>query len=146
MDTLVNYGKPTLAMEILPFEDVFPTWNGIKHVVFVYLGPYLLLRKKSFVTHMGVSENGGTPKSSINRDFPYKPSILRYPYFWKHPNQFPKNYHWFPTCSLLCPKKTHHFRRQRPTDAGSTPRPWFFVQRHITPAERKPQQPSFTCK
>ena len=22
----------------------------------------------------------------FNRDFPYKPSILRYPYFWKHPH------------------------------------------------------------
>ena len=35
---------------------------------------------------MGVSENSGTPKSSIfNRVFHYKPSILGYPYFWKHP-------------------------------------------------------------
>ncbi len=37
--------------------------------------------------HMGVSQNRGTPKSSIliNRGFQYKPSILGYPYFWKHP-------------------------------------------------------------
>ena len=36
--------------------------------------------------HMGVFLNGGTPKSSIfNRVFHYKPSILRYPYFWKPP-------------------------------------------------------------
>ena len=36
--------------------------------------------------HMGVSENGGTPKSSILIGFfHYKPSILGYPYFWKHP-------------------------------------------------------------
>ena len=38
---------------------------------------------------MGVSVNRGTPKSSIlnhfNRGFHYKPSILGYPYFWKHP-------------------------------------------------------------
>ena len=38
---------------------------------------------------MGVSKNNGTPKSSIiihfNRVFHYKPSILEYPYFWKHP-------------------------------------------------------------
>ena len=35
---------------------------------------------------MDVSENGGTPKSSIfHRVFHYKPSILGYPYFWKHP-------------------------------------------------------------
>ena len=34
---------------------------------------------------MGVSLNGGTPKSSMfNRIFHYKPSILGYPYFWKH--------------------------------------------------------------
>ena len=36
------------------------------------------------VEYMGVSENSGTPKSSIfNRVFHYKPSILEYPYFWK---------------------------------------------------------------
>ena len=38
--------------------------------------------------HMDVSENRGTPKSSMlifNRVFRYKPSILGYPYFWKHP-------------------------------------------------------------
>ena len=35
---------------------------------------------------MGVSENRGTPKSFFfDRDFHYKPSILGYPYFWKHP-------------------------------------------------------------
>ena len=37
---------------------------------------------------MGVSKNrGGPPKSSMfNRVFHYKPSILRYQYFWKHPH------------------------------------------------------------
>ena len=36
---------------------------------------------------MGVSENSGTPKSSILiGGFHYKPSILGYPYFWKHPH------------------------------------------------------------
>ena len=36
--------------------------------------------------YMGVSKNNGTPKSShFNRVFPYKPSILGYPYFWNHP-------------------------------------------------------------
>ena len=40
---------------------------------------------------MGVSENSGTPKSShFNRVFHYKPSILRYPNFWKHPYEHPK--------------------------------------------------------
>ena len=36
---------------------------------------------------LDVSENRGTPKSShLNRVFHYKPSILGYPYFWKHPS------------------------------------------------------------
>jgi len=35
---------------------------------------------------LGVSKNSGTPKSSILIGFSiYKPSILGYPYFWKHP-------------------------------------------------------------
>ena len=35
---------------------------------------------------MDVSQNRGTPKSShFNRVFHYKPSILGFPYFWKHP-------------------------------------------------------------
>ena len=35
---------------------------------------------------MGVSLNGGTPQSSILKGFNhYKPSILGYLYFWKHP-------------------------------------------------------------
>ena len=39
---------------------------------------------------MGVSKNrGGPPKSSIlKRVFYYKPSILGYPYFWKHPHDW----------------------------------------------------------
>lgn len=36
---------------------------------------------------MDVSENIGTPESShFDRVFDYKPYILGYPYFWKHPN------------------------------------------------------------
>ena len=39
-----------------------------------------------FNGYMGVSKNRGTPKSShFNRVFHYKPSILGYHYFWKHP-------------------------------------------------------------
>ena len=35
---------------------------------------------------MDVSENSGTPKIiHFNRVFHYKPSILEYPSFWKHP-------------------------------------------------------------
>ena len=43
---------------------------------------------------MVVSKNSGTPKSShFNRVFHYKPSILGYPYFWKHlyTNDLPKS-------------------------------------------------------
>ena len=36
---------------------------------------------------MGVSKNSGTPKIiHFNKAFHYKPSILGYPYFWKHPD------------------------------------------------------------
>ena len=36
--------------------------------------------------YMDVSLNGGTPQIiHFNRVFHYKPSILGYPYFWKHP-------------------------------------------------------------
>ncbi len=39
--------------------------------------------------NMGVSKNRGTPKSShFNRIFHYKPSILGYHYFWKHPYRY----------------------------------------------------------
>ena len=42
--------------------------------------------RSSIIKCMGVSENSGTPKSShFNRVFHYKPSILGFPYFWKHP-------------------------------------------------------------
>ena len=41
------------------------------------------------INHLGVSKNrGGPPESSILIGFSiinYKPSILGYPYFWKHP-------------------------------------------------------------
>ena len=41
---------------------------------------------KTRPTYMHVSENSGTPQIiHFNRVFHYKPSILRYPYFWKHP-------------------------------------------------------------
>ena len=41
--------------------------------------------------HVGVSKNRGTPKIiHFNRVFHYKPWILGYPYFWKHPCGLPK--------------------------------------------------------
>ena len=50
-------------------------------IIYMYIYIYIII-------YMDVSENNiGTPKSSINytRGFHYKPSILGYPYFWKHP-------------------------------------------------------------
>ena len=48
---------------------------------------------------MGVSKNDGTPKSShFNRVFQYKPSILGYHYFWKHPNGS-NHVFFFPECA-----------------------------------------------
>ena len=45
----------------------------------------ILLARKN----MGVSKNRGTPKSSILIGFfHYKPSIMGYHYFWKHPYGF----------------------------------------------------------
>ena len=43
-----------------------------------------------FDNHMDVSKNRGTPQIiHFNRVFDYKPSILGYPYFWKHPYVLP---------------------------------------------------------
>ena len=35
--------------------------------------------------YMGVSKNLGLPNHHVDRVFHYKPSILMYHYFWKHP-------------------------------------------------------------
>ena len=43
----------------------------------------------TYTQHMDVSENSGTPQIiHFNRVFHYKPSILGYPNFWKHPYIF----------------------------------------------------------
>ena len=48
------------------------------------MGEFLLVFPKNI---MGVSKNRGTPKSSILIGFSIiKPSILGYPYSWKHPS------------------------------------------------------------
>ena len=45
-----------------------------------------MCNKKGNPSDMGVSENNGTSKSCIfNKVFHSKPSILGYPYLWKHP-------------------------------------------------------------
>ena len=51
--------------------------------------------------HMGVSESG-TPKSSILIGFSIKPSILGYPYFWKHP--YTRTYIYMITCIHFLPE------------------------------------------
>ena len=48
--------------------------------------------------YMGVSKSHGTPKSSILIGFSiinYKPSILGYPYFWKHPYIYSMRKVWY---------------------------------------------------
>ena len=55
---------------------------------FCFFFPAILGSEKesNFDEHMGVSKNNGNRKSSILIGvFHYKPSILGYPYFWKHP-------------------------------------------------------------
>ncbi len=65
------------------------------------------LRKHNLLFHvyLGVFKNRGTPKSSILIGvFPYKPSILGYPYFWKHPRvcyEKPSNIRWIPSISNI---------------------------------------------
>ena len=82
-----------------------PLFFGGSAMLRIILGiyrPYLHLISKSWVLHtwygwsvhrfffsekhMGVSKNNGIPQIiHFNRVFHYKPSILGYPSFWKHP-------------------------------------------------------------
>ena len=61
------------------WPDEFPGPDGDRNEIFVG-------KKKHY---MDVSENRGFSPQIIhfNRVFDYKPSILGYPYFWKHPYQ-----------------------------------------------------------
>ena len=65
-------------------QQSFVRWSTTVDQMLLY--HYILNNKKK---HIGVSKNRGTPKSSIligfSWVFHYKPSILGYPYFWKHP-------------------------------------------------------------
>ena len=62
-------------------EKKIPKWTTLKCSFLPFLG-----RR---IQNLGVSKNRGTPKSSILIGvFHYKPSILGYPYFWKHPPVF----------------------------------------------------------
>ena len=66
------------------FEDDFPlVWMG-----------YVRSQEGTHL-HMDISKNTGTPKSShFNRVFHYKPSILGYHYFWKHPYSHSSSSHF----------------------------------------------------
>ncbi len=62
----------------LPGTETSQLWDVVS------LGDWWVL------THGFFQNRGGPPKSShFNRVFPYKPSILGYPYFSKHPNCSP---------------------------------------------------------
>jgi len=65
------------------------TWSGFSFFFDPETSKEQLDVATSFVVvscKLGVSKNSGTPKSSILIGFSiYKPSILGYPYFWKHP-------------------------------------------------------------
>ena len=69
---------------------------------------------------MGCSKNNCIPKiMNFNRVFHYKPSILGYPYFWKHPyvNQ------WILQSITLSPivmKVENHPKKKEP-NIGGTP-------------------------
>ena len=60
----------------------YPSWNQHESTI-------MTTKPKAIKLYMDVSENSGTPKSSIligfSMVFHYKPSILGYLYFWKHP-------------------------------------------------------------
>ena len=74
---------------------------------------YVSLPDGTLFLQIGVSKNNGTPKSSILIVFHYKPSILGYPYFWKHPNG-PKENCLFPPQpppTIGVPKITRNHRR-----------------------------------
>ena len=62
--------------------------NGMACGKEMLLQAYFVEQQKQtcVLVKMGISENNGTPKSSINRLFHYIQSILGYLYFWKHPN------------------------------------------------------------
>ena len=79
------YARTTLQYH-LPAQKIFH-WYYIQKMNHILSYTHDLMKLQTMVcNHTDVSENSGTPKSSIfNRVFHSKPSILGYPYFWKHP-------------------------------------------------------------
>ena len=90
MDAIKRWFRKKIGISASPFAGLtwsHPTaseWNfcGGTH------GKRLDSELQKVQTHMDVSENRETPPNHPlkNRVFHYKPSILGYPYFWKHPH------------------------------------------------------------
>ena len=78
-------------------------------------------------TYMDVSENNGTPKSSILMRFSIiNPSILGYPYFWKHPYIYIYVY-TYKALIVEIPPRYPHVPQQTPSTFGSMWRGWGLV-------------------
>ena len=96
----VNLGEWWWAMDdgwyILKGDGCVMNGDGYWSYIFKYIYYIFILYINIFLIYMRIYiyiyYNIGTPKSSINctRGFHYKPSILGYPYFWKHPYISPK--------------------------------------------------------
>ena len=74
-----------LAMPVMPWARWYNGDHTLKQAQWGY--PQSCINM-SYFCYMDVSENSGTPKSSILIGvfhYNYKPSILGYPDFWKHP-------------------------------------------------------------
>ena len=97
----IREGNSRKAVNHLPQINDLKYWGTISHHIWFQCS-YIELLQKSQCSgpqqgtmkwfqrhppkHMDVSTNSGTPKSSILIGFSiFKPSILGYPYFWKHP-------------------------------------------------------------
>ena len=79
--------KSNLWWDVLVFQEGSPfvSFQNISHQKEPHQSsPFCITLWYPF--KMDVSKNRGLPKSSWNKVFPYKPSILGAPtYFWKHP-------------------------------------------------------------
>ncbi len=84
----VENGQPhwignSLALKQLAQEGLENNLTSYIYIYYIYIYIYI---------YLGVSKNKGTPISmNFNRVFHYTPSILGYPYFWKHPFRDLKN-------------------------------------------------------
>ena len=78
---ITNPATTDLLFSFWGFWDSFLLLGDVSCSIFLYF-----LTMENHVTHMGVSENRGTPKSSqFNRVFHYKPIHFGVPLFLKTP-------------------------------------------------------------